>query len=173
MWRAEEQLRTAAPQAALPFEYAALEYIKQAQQASRIYLARVGLELPPIDFSRRLSGDTRDLARPRDTLTAADQESPVRTLWSALAERPSPLDPALISAVEQWVAEQGEGLSGGLELLAALDRLSRDPACSECAAALRERLWPLLQAPVAGVTQRRGDKESGAVYLRALQEQAQ
>ena len=173
MWRAEEQLRTAAPQAALPFEYAALEYIKQAQQASRIYLARVGLELPPIDFSRRLSGDTRDLARPRDTLTAADQESPVRTLWSALAEQRSPLDPALISAVEQWVAEQGEGLSGGLELLATLDRLRRDPACSDCAAALRERLWPLLQAPVAGVTQRRGDKESGAVYLRALQEQAQ
>lgn len=44
MWDAELRLRQGQPSEALPFENRALGYIKQVQQASRIYLARVGLE---------------------------------------------------------------------------------------------------------------------------------
>src|SRR5690606_1783497 len=39
MWQAELYLRSAQPKAALPYEYRALELIKQVQQGSRIYLA--------------------------------------------------------------------------------------------------------------------------------------
>src|SRR5690606_1994022 len=54
MWDAEGFLRLGEPASALPHEYRALELIKEVQRADRIYLARVGLELPPIDESRRL-----------------------------------------------------------------------------------------------------------------------
>ena len=62
MWSAEGELRQGRPEQALPFAYKALGFIKQVQQAERIYLARVGPELPPIDEGRRLGGDRAGLA---------------------------------------------------------------------------------------------------------------
>ena len=62
MWQSELHLRQGHPDQALPFAYKALEYIKQVQQATRIYLARVGPELPPIDETRRLGGDRKGIA---------------------------------------------------------------------------------------------------------------
>src|SRR5690606_1991140 len=49
MWQSELHLRQGRPDQALPFAYKALGFIKEVQQATRIYLARVGPELPPID----------------------------------------------------------------------------------------------------------------------------
>ncbi|GAE58256.1 hypothetical protein XPN_0162, partial [Xanthomonas arboricola pv. pruni MAFF 301427] len=57
MWQSEGELRQGHPERALPFANKALGFIKQVQQAERIYLARVGTQLPPIDPGRRLSGD--------------------------------------------------------------------------------------------------------------------
>uniref|UniRef100_UPI002FD91288 DUF4175 family protein n=1 Tax=Stenotrophomonas cyclobalanopsidis TaxID=2771362 RepID=UPI002FD91288 len=62
MWSSEGELRQGRPEQALPFAYKALAFIKQVQQAERIYLARVGPELPPIDEGRRLGGDRAGLA---------------------------------------------------------------------------------------------------------------
>lgn len=73
MWQSELHLRMGDPIAALPYQYRALDLIKQIQQASRIYLARVGLELPPIMFSRRLTGDRSTAVRARDPLRAAER----------------------------------------------------------------------------------------------------
>ncbi len=42
MWSSEGELRQGRPEQALPFAYKALAFIKQVQQAERIYLARVG-----------------------------------------------------------------------------------------------------------------------------------
>ena len=50
------------PREALPHEYRALRLIKQVQQASRIYLARVGLEQAPVDMARRLNGKREGIA---------------------------------------------------------------------------------------------------------------
>ena len=49
-------LRQCRPEAALPFENTALNFIKQVQQATRIYLPRIGSQQPPIDMTRRLTG---------------------------------------------------------------------------------------------------------------------
>lgn len=171
MWRAEEQLRLGLAQPALPFEYAALKYIKQAQQAERIYLARVGLELPPIDFSRRLSGDTRDLAKPRDRLAAAELDDPVANAWRKLnagEAESAPIDAQLLEALDAWVVEQGDRLEDGLDVLALSDELRRDPACSECATRLRQRLWSLLRTPLAAPAPRAAAGEVGRSYLRAI-----
>ncbi|WP_017166467.1 hypothetical protein, partial [Xanthomonas phaseoli] len=61
MWQSEGELRQGHPERALPYANKALGFIKQVQQAERIYLARVGTQLPPIDPSRRLSGDRAGL----------------------------------------------------------------------------------------------------------------
>ncbi|HTH65137.1 MAG TPA: DUF4175 family protein [Gemmatimonadales bacterium] len=57
MFDAERRLRTDEPAAALPFEYRALELLKAAQEAARVYVLRVGFEPPPLEPDRtRLTG---------------------------------------------------------------------------------------------------------------------
>ena len=77
MWQSELQLRQGRPDLALPHAYKALGYIKQVQQAERIYLARVGPELPPIDESRRLGGERGDLATRALPLASAGDSTPI------------------------------------------------------------------------------------------------
>lgn len=58
MWEAELFLRTYKPKKALPYEYRALELIKEVKRASRIYVERMGFEPPPIDEQKkRLTGE--------------------------------------------------------------------------------------------------------------------
>lgn len=58
MWEAELYLRTYKPKQALPYEHKALKLIKEVQQASRIYVERIGFEPPPLEpLKKRLSGE--------------------------------------------------------------------------------------------------------------------
>jgi len=62
MWEAELQLRIAEPKKALPFENKALKLIKEVQQANRIYVERVGLEVREIKVDKkRLTGDISEV----------------------------------------------------------------------------------------------------------------
>jgi len=170
MWQAELHLRQGHPDLALPYEYRALRFIKQVQQASRIYLARVGLELPPIDESRRLSGDRTGLQSRRDALTPAQVEaSPVLQLWQALDEGRAGATAVELDAFERWLRTRESELPDALDLYAAVDELRRAPSCVSCAEKLRSRLWPLLAAPAPAVDVRRESDRTGRAYLDALQ----
>lgn len=60
MWESELRLRTLRPEEALPYEYRALEIIKDVQQATRIYVERVGFEPPPLrPDEKRLTGELK------------------------------------------------------------------------------------------------------------------
>jgi len=62
MWEAELYLRTYKPKKALPYEHKALKIIKEVQQASRIYVERIGFEPPPLTpKEKRLSGDLSEI----------------------------------------------------------------------------------------------------------------
>lgn len=100
MWEAERELRTGAPVAALPHERRALEFIKRAQQADRIYLARVGLDLPVLDAARRLTGERGVLAGRRDPAAPAPSARVPEAAWTALQAGALP-DLAPLSA---WAA---------------------------------------------------------------------
>lgn len=174
MWQAELHLRTAEPRQALPYERRALEYIKQVQQASRIYLARVGLELPPIDLGRRLSGDRSKVRPGRDPLAnRSAAASPVAEAWSTVDAATGA--PAL-AAVTAWAQARLEQLAAGapeeaalLGLLAAADAVTRDPDCRDCRHALKAQLWPLLpRIEAAGASRERVDAV-GAAWLDALE----
>ncbi|MCK7594212.1 DUF4175 domain-containing protein [Pseudomarimonas salicorniae] len=167
MWQAEGRLRLGQPEAALPFEYRALELIKQVQQANRIYLARVGLELPPVDFSRRLSGEDRPRALPRDRLLVARESGPpLAEWWQALADGGEPP----LDLMAAWIGSGPQALDDPLAALAELDALRRDPACAECRARLQRLLWPALAQPAAAPAARDLGGAAGARYLDGLEQ---
>ncbi|WP_295680559.1 hypothetical protein [uncultured Nevskia sp.] len=164
MWQAELQLRQAKPGEALPYEYKALTLIKQLQQAERIYLARSGLELPPFDATRRLSGERDGLIdRSRVLDPRSDDGSPLPALLDQL-NGAGAVDLAPLLA---WVKAHPE-TADPLGLLADADSLRRQPDCASCRRALAARLWPLLPAPPAAVDARRLPDAAGQAWLDGL-----
>ncbi len=195
MWQAELHLRQGFPDRALPFERRALELIKQVQQADRIYLARVGLELPPIDPSRRLTGKRDGMRNRSDPLERVPVEAAaLRRLWEALGRQATSAsrDDLLeaLAEAEEWLLSRGNtpapagfddgdapeidtastegGLPDTLDVVAAIDALRRTPGCVACLHRLRATLWPLLPESTANVLRRQGDTGLGRVYLDAL-----
>lgn len=170
MWQAEMHLRMGEPAKALPFENRALGFIKQVQQASRIYLARVGLELPPVDESRRLSGKRDELRDPKGMLIpAAVDDAMLEETYAALSNGQA-VD---LAAFETWVRAHEASLGNALDLIAALDVLQREPACDECREALLDAVWPLLPIPPAATPLRVRPDDIGKKYLDGLDVEAQ
>ncbi len=172
MWQSELHLRQGDPRQALPFAYKALGFIKQVQQATRIFLARVGPELPPIDETRRLSGDRAGLVRRELGLASLDDADVVpATLWRALEDAPGAAavewGPQL-QALERWLQANASRVRDPLAFVAAIDAVRGDPQCSECRRSLRSLLWTALARPPAHVPRRAPGDPSGVRYLDAL-----
>jgi hypothetical protein len=170
MWLAEGELRTGHPDRARPHEYRALRLVKQVQQSSRIYLARVGLALPPVDEARRLTGKREGIASARDPLAPSTRiGSPLLALWQALEPG---ADPGARAGAERgfaaWLRENEER-DDALALFAAFDAWRAEPRCARCVAELRRRLWPLLPARPAALPARVAPDAQGRAYLDALQ----
>jgi hypothetical protein len=72
-------------------------------------------------------------------------------------------------AARDWLGGRGDALPEALAALAAVDRLERDPGCSECRDALRKLLWQLLPTPPAAVVPPATPDAAGRAYLQALQ----
>ena len=110
MWEAEVRLRTYRPAEALPYEYRALERLKDAQQSARVYVQRVGFEPPPLDPARtRLSGKLEGIVTRSDRDSAAE-EAPLPASRAALAvlggARPAaPLTGPAVLALDRAIAE--------------------------------------------------------------------
>jgi len=180
MWQAELHLRQGQPERALPYEYRALDRIKQVQQASRIYLARVGLELPPIDATRRLTGEASGVRSRVDPLApATPTDAPTAALWQKLGESAPTGDDAAAEALRSdlrafasWIGERESELPEAIELLAAIDGLDSDPTCAACRQQLRALLWPLLPSPATATGPRATAGASGKAYLEALEAEA-
>jgi len=170
MWQSEQLLRQGSPDAALPFAYKALGFIKQVQQADRIYLARTGSELPPIDESRRLGGDRTGLGDRGDMLVEATPVDPVpAAAWRALQDMPKADRVAPdYDALARWARANSTHASDPLALFAAIDAARRDPSCNACRERLREALWPMLPRPPASVGQRERAGQGGQAYLDTL-----
>jgi hypothetical protein len=182
MWLAEGELRTAHPERALPHEYRALRLVKRVQQASRIYLARVGLQLPPVDVSRRLTGKREGIAPARVALQRDREpgaDAAVARLWPFVAEASTPASVDAVARNEasaqfaQWL--QARSLRAGdeeaaLALFEAFDAWRAAPDCAPCRAALRRGLWPLLPPAPIAAPPRSAPDASGQRYLDARAE---
>ncbi|APP78630.1 hypothetical protein [Xanthomonas hortorum] len=173
MWQSEGELRQGHPERALPYANKALGFIKQVQQAERIYLARVGTQLPPIDPSRRLSGDRAGLGdRAAGLDTRPDPDPSALQLWDALGE-PAPVPDATLARYAQWLQRQQDRLHDPLSLAAAVETLRAEPDCASCRAQLRTQVWRTLVAPPAPVHRRATPDARGQRYLDALHREPQ
>ncbi len=164
MWDAELQLRMGTPRAALPHENRALDYIKQVQQANRIYLARVGLELPPVDEARRLTGERGGLRNRTDALLARSIDPTPFEAWRALETGIAPD----FTALDRWLRNPANNVPDALSVLAALDAVRTDPACIDCRKRAQAALWPLLPQGVPAPDPRAALDAGGRAYLDAL-----
>ena len=163
MWEAELNLRSGRPEAALPFENKALGYIKQIQQATRIYLPRMGAQQPPIDMARRLTGKREGIVGGGAQLVPFVIEDAVpATAWRALAV-PGMID---LAGLEAWVRSNSARIRDPLGVLAAIDALRSQPGSRVVRETLRGQLWTVLTRPPAQV-RRRGD--GGALGRRYIQ----
>ncbi|KER81041.1 hypothetical protein [Xanthomonas arboricola] len=173
MWQSEGELRQGHPERALPFANKALGFIKQVQQAERIYLARVGTQLPPIDPGRRLSGDRAGLGdRAAGLDSRPDPDPSALQLWNALGEQ-APVPDATLARYAQWLQAQQERLQDPLGLAAAVETLRAEPACASCRAQLRAQVWRTLVAPPAPLHRRAPADARGQRYLDALRQEPQ
>ena len=165
MWQSELHLRQGQPEQALPFAYKALGFIKQVQQATRIFLARVGPQLPPIDMARRMTGKREGLASREAALAPveAGNDAPAAA-WQALAGGGA----VELGPLDRWVRDNVARIRDPLSLLAAIETLRADPGCARCRVQLRGQLWTVLHRPPAQVRRRGDGGASGRRYLQAL-----
>ncbi|MGG4629848.1 hypothetical protein ACLPGS_12815 [Stenotrophomonas maltophilia] len=169
MWSAEGELRQGRPEQALPFAYKALGFIKQVQQAERIYLARVGPELPPIDESRRLGGDRAGLASRELPLAARTPPDPaIVEAWQRLGDDNGAPD---LDALAAWQQRNAAYLPDALDLAAAIEQLRIEPDCGDCRQRLRAQLWRALHRPLPQTMRRSAADAMGQRYLDALEAQ--
>lgn len=169
MWSAEGELRQGRPEQALPFAYKALGFIKQVQQAERIYLARVGPELPPIDEGRRLGGDRAGLASRELPLAARTPPDPaIVEAWQRLGDDTGAPD---LDALATWQQRNAAYLPDALDLAAAIEQLRIEPGCHDCRQHLRAQLWRALQRPLPQAMRRSAADAMGQRYLDALEAQ--
>jgi len=169
MWSAEGELRQGRPEQALPFAYKALAFIKQVQQAERIYLARVGPELPPIDEGRRLGGDRAGLASRELPLAARTPPDPaIVEAWQRLGDDTGAPD---LDALATWQQRNTAYLPDALDLAAAIEQLRIEPGCRDCRQRLRAQLWRALQRPLPQAMRRSAADAMGQRYLDALEAQ--
>ena len=185
MWEAELRLRTARPETALPYEYRALELLKELQEAARLYVLRVGFESPPLrPDETRLTGNLDEVESRSSAWTAApDVTFPeVRDAldWLDSFERReagSAFDVAVLEAAGRALARAA--LIDPLRSVAALDALrtlidqvgTGSVRCATCADVVRRGLWALLPpAPPAAASHATYRSGLTARYVELLQE---
>jgi hypothetical protein len=155
MWQAELRLRTFDPAGALPFEYRALELLKEVQQSARVYVRRVGFEPPPLEPDRkRLTGDLSKIGRPTVSRDLAERDSlpAIRDALAILRRAPASADvPALERAGQELaqlaVAEPGRHLDALRRLRTLIDSLSAGSRCADCVSSLEADLVRALPPP--------------------------
>jgi hypothetical protein len=169
MWDSERALRQGRPKDALPHAHRALNLLKTAQQATRIFLARAPPKLPPVDLSRRLTGKRDGIAPARLAAFARDpSDTPAVEAWRALGEDGRAAGPLRLDNLARWVGANQNDLADPLSILAAIDTVRNEPGCLDCRRKLRALLWTALERPPAGVLRRAPADARGRRYLDGL-----
>lgn len=165
MWEAELNLRSGQPEKALPFELKALDFIKRVQQASRIYLPRIGSVQPPLDMARRMAGKREGIVGGGARLMPfAIEDAVPATAWRALSA-PQAID---LNGLDRWVRTNSARIRDPLAVLAAIDALRGDPASGTLREKLRQQLWTVLTRPPAQVRRRHDGGSVGRRYMQGL-----
>jgi hypothetical protein len=185
MWQAELHLRTIRPEAALPHEYEALRHLKSLQEATRVYVERVGFEPPPLEpDEKRLTGDLKDISdqgwqrqfvRERSEPHVREALRRIGTLRGGAAGLGQDAAATLQRAGQALAAQELRKPGGSLEALRDLRTLVGELqdgrfACRTCVESVERALWGLL--PPAQAAPGRSAQPASSVfgaYLDALE----
>ena len=148
MWSAWRDLSVIEPHSSLPYQHTALRCIKEVQQASRIYLQRVGFDAPPLDESRRLSGEQAQKAPPRVSAEKHDSNSQQLKAALDMVANGQPIADSFTSELETLPALRSDHATR-VELAKQLRRYRQQPACEDCRRELSAQLYQLLPTPQA------------------------
>jgi len=85
MWKAELQFRVNKPREALPSCYKALRLLKELQQQSRVYVAKTGVRMTPLNPDKRLTGELGAIEAPVQRLARVDEMPEEEVLRMGLA----------------------------------------------------------------------------------------
>ncbi|MEN0004162.1 MAG: hypothetical protein AAF798_08465 [Bacteroidota bacterium] len=183
MWDAELHLRMGRPEQALPYEYKALELIKEVQQASRVYVERVGFEPPVIKVAeKRLSGELSAI-QSTTFRTQASLASDYKAIAQAIPALERIRQDGHFSASDQLLLQQsGEELAAivlrqdgrywkELKLLRELmDGQLADAATSEHATKLLECFWKIVPASTTPIRQQEEGGKLSDLFFEALEQ---
>ena len=140
MFQASRYLLTDQPEEALAYEYRALEFLQEAQQADRRYVRRAGLDGIPIPVDeKRLTGEVDDFANPRNSVRA-DRTLPPLVLLEQQIREGEPLNDQELIRVNEAIRQANMSESDKLYLLNRLDRLSSSGEMTEAREQLLTKL---------------------------------
>lgn len=100
MWDAELYLRLFEPEKSLPYQYRALELIKEIKNHARIYVHRMGFDPPPIKEEKRLTGDLEKV----ETLTRNNESENKEVKYPAMLEALSYIEGLKVSLTMDYDA---------------------------------------------------------------------
>lgn len=114
MWDAELYLRLYQPEKSLPYQYRALNLLKEISSDSRIFVHRSGFDPPPLKEEKRLTADLSEVKTHSDFRKAQQEEKhPAIRNALAIVERMITENSLAVSARDQkFFARAGQELSG-------------------------------------------------------------
>jgi hypothetical protein len=181
MWGAELRLRTYKPREALPFCYKALRLLKDLQQQSRVYVAKTGAKVTPLNPAKRLTGELGGIQTPEqrlDRVTGLPEEDVLRIGLAVLdAMRAGGTgeggevgevrvigegDRVILDRVEKRLA--GEAATSPGRFLKGYEAMKRMRTFADVVAA-EQAVALLLPEPEALPVARRGEADGGVTHL--------
>jgi hypothetical protein len=169
MWGAELRLRTYKPREALPFCYKALRLLKDLQQQSRVYVAKTGAKVTPLNPAKRLTGELGGIQAPGqrlDRVTGLSEEDVLRIGLAVLdgmrAGGTGGGDRVILDRVEKRLA--GEAATSPGMFLKGYEAIKRMRTLADVVAA-EQAVALLLPEPEALPVARGGDADGGWTQL--------
>ena len=163
MWKAELQLRTLKPAAALPFEYKALRLLKDLQQQTRVYVAKTGIKTTPLKPETRLTGDLNKIVQPvnEESFKQTGQATILRKALGVLEQvkNKEALQPPAMAALEKagvslstMAVAQPSVYLASLEALQRVQRNNFTPKDITLAGSALQKMITLLNSPQQSAT---------------------
>ncbi len=113
MWDAELYLRLNEPDKSLPYQYKALNLLKEISNDSRIYVHRMGFDPPPLKEEKRLTADLTEVktSTNRYLLDATESLPAILEVVSLLEELTLQKEPKLTNTFKKTLQHAGEELA--------------------------------------------------------------
>lgn len=113
MWDAELHLRLYDPAKSLPYQYKALNLLKEISNDSRIYVHRMGFDPPPLKEEKRLTADLTEIKSSTNLYAVDDQNKfpAIEKAISVLEALNLQKQPVLTSSIKQTLTNAGDELA--------------------------------------------------------------